>query len=61
MTREARLLWIRDLLEHGIECQQHLELAEDGHTSQYLTDALLCDLMQCQRLCETLQREASVI
>lgn len=54
-NRRETLLWMKDLIEHMSRCQEQLQWAGDGATETFLTDALLVDLSECQRLCEQLQ------
>jgi hypothetical protein len=58
--REAKLLWLRDILEHLTACQRQLEWAEDAEAISLLTQNMLRDLERCQRLCETLNRRVRV-
>jgi hypothetical protein len=53
--REARLLCLRDILEHLTANQQRLEWATDHETIQVLTETMIRDLERCLRLCEELQ------
>jgi hypothetical protein len=54
--REARLLCLRDMLEHLTARQQRLEWAMDRETIQVLTETMIRDLLRCQRLCEELRQ-----
>jgi hypothetical protein len=54
--RDSNLLWIKDLLEHMMHCQQQLEWAEDAEAVQVLTESLLRDLESCRRLCVMMHR-----
>jgi hypothetical protein len=56
--RESNLLWLKDLLEHLLTCQQRLEWAEDNETIQVLTETMLADLDRCKRLCENLHNRS---
>jgi hypothetical protein len=58
--RESNLLWLKDLLEHLTTCQQQLEWAEDNDTIRVLTETMLGDLERCKRLCESMQRRATL-
>jgi hypothetical protein len=59
-TREANILWLRDILEHLSASQQQLEWTSDPETVRLVTETMLRDLERCQRLCEALrQRSAS--
>jgi len=57
--RESNLLWLKDLLEHLMACQQQLEWAEDNETIRLLTETMLADLERCKRLCEAMQRRTT--
>ena len=57
--RESNLLWLKDLLEHLMACQQQLEWAEDNETIRVLTETMLADLDRCKRLCETMHRRTT--
>jgi hypothetical protein len=54
--REANLLWLKDMLEHMMQCQQQLEWAEDEEAVQVLTETMLRDLESCRRLLLETQR-----
>jgi hypothetical protein len=55
--RETNLLWLKDMLEHMMQCQQQLEWAEDDEAVQVLTETMLRDLESCRRLlAETMHR-----
>jgi hypothetical protein len=58
--RQTNLIWLRDLLEHLTSCQQQLDWAEDNDTIRVLTEAMLGDLERCRRLCEALNRRATL-
>ncbi len=53
--RESNLLWLKDILEHMMHCQEQLawateERTEDEETVQVLTETMLRDLESCRRL-----------
>jgi len=54
-NRRNTLLWMKDLIEHMNQCHEQLQWAGDGPTESFLTESLLVDLAQCQRLCEELR------
>jgi hypothetical protein len=56
-NRRHTLLWMKDLLEHMSQCHDQLQWAADGPTEAFLTESLLGDLVECQKLCETLRGE----
>jgi len=53
--REAKLMWLRDMLEHLSARRQRLEWTRDREAARALTEAMLRDLEQCHRLCLALQ------
>jgi hypothetical protein len=53
-NRRSTMLWMKDLIEHMNRCHEQLQWA-DGRTQSFLTDSLLTDLSECQRLCEELR------
>ncbi|WP_422930658.1 hypothetical protein [Singulisphaera sp. PoT] len=55
-NRQNTLLWMKDLIEHMTQCHEQLQWAGDGQTESYLTESLMVDLAQCQRLCEELKQ-----
>lgn len=59
--REAALLHLKDVLDHLRACRQQLEWAEDAGTTHLLTETMLRDLDCCRRLCEGLDRRASLL
>jgi hypothetical protein len=54
-NRRHTLLWMKDLIEHMSRCHDQLQWTSDGATQTFLTDAMLGDLDQCQKLCEQLR------
>jgi hypothetical protein len=54
-NRRHTLLWMKDLIEHMSRCHDQLQWTRDGATESFLTDAMLGDLDQCQKLCEQLR------
>jgi hypothetical protein len=48
------MLWMKDLIEHMNRCHEQLQWA-DSRTQPFLTESLLTDLVECQRLCEELR------
>ena len=53
--KQSNLLWLRDMLEHLVDCRQQLEWADNGEAVRVLTESMLRDLDCCRRICETLQ------
>ncbi len=58
-NRRHTLLWMKDLIEHLSRCHDQLQWTDDDATQSFLTETMLGDLDQCQRLCEQL-REVDV-
>jgi hypothetical protein len=56
-NRRNTLLWMKDLIEHMNHCHDQLQWAADGRTQSFLTDTMLGDLVECQRLCQELRTE----
>lgn len=56
-NRRETLLWMKDLIDHMSRCQEQLQWAGDGATEAFLTDSLMVNLSECQRLCEQLQTQ----
>ncbi len=56
-NRRHTLLWMKDLIEHLSQCHDQLQWTSDGDTQSFLTEAMLGDLDQCQKLCEQLRGE----
>ena len=54
-NRRHMLLWMKDLIDHMARCHDQLEWASDGSTQLFLTESMLGDLVECQRLCEQLR------
>ena len=54
-NRRTTLLWMKDLIEHMTQCHEQLEWAADGTTESFLTESMLVDLIECQRLCVELR------
>ena len=54
-NRRHTLLWMKDLIEHLSRCHDQLQWTNDDATQSFLTEAMLGDLDQCQRLCEQLR------
>jgi hypothetical protein len=54
-NRRHTLLWMKDLIEHLSRCHDQLQWTNDDVTQSFLTEAMLGDLDQCQRLCEQLR------
>ncbi len=51
-NRHETLLWMRDLIEHLSTCQEQLQWAAGGPAEAFLTEAMIADLSECQKLCE---------
>jgi hypothetical protein len=46
---------MKDLIDHMSRCHDQLQWAGDGATQLFLAEAMLGDLVECQRLCEQLR------
>jgi hypothetical protein len=46
---------MRDLIDHMSRCHDQLQWAGDGAAQIFLTESMLGDLVECQRLCEQLR------
>jgi hypothetical protein len=46
---------MKDLIEHLSQCHDQLQWASDGDTQSFLTEAMLGDLNECQKLCQQLR------
>jgi hypothetical protein len=54
-NRRHTLLWMKDLIDHMSRCHDQLQWAGDGAAQFFLAEAMLGDLVECQRLCEQLR------
>jgi hypothetical protein len=48
------MLWMKDLIEHMNRCHEQLQWA-DSRTQSFLTESLMTDLSEFQKLCEELR------
>jgi hypothetical protein len=48
---------MKDLIDHMSRCHDQLQWAGDGATQFFLADAMLGDLVECQRLCQELRSD----
>ncbi|MBS0208287.1 MAG: hypothetical protein JSS27_04970 [Planctomycetes bacterium] len=55
MDRQAKYLWMQDLLEHLTLCHEQWLLA-DRRNESYLIDSMRRDVEEMRRLCESLDR-----
>ncbi len=58
-NRRRTLLWMKDLIDHMSRCHDQLQWAGDGSTQSFLTEAMIGDLLECQRLCQALRSDRS--
>lgn len=58
MTRHAKLLWMKDLLEHMNRCQEQWQTADD-RMEVFLADSLRRDLDEFRRICDSLRRDSA--
>jgi len=56
MTRQAKFLWMKEILEHLDDCHRQWQVAE-GRAEQYLAESIKRDLDEVRRLCESLRSE----
>jgi hypothetical protein len=54
-NRRNTLLWMKDLIDHMNRCHEQLQWAGDGRSQSFLTESLMADLAECQRLCQELR------
>ncbi len=54
-NRRTTLLWMKDLIDHMNQCHDQLQWAAEGPTESFLTESMLVDLVECQRLCVELR------
>ena len=54
-NRQTTLLWMKDLIEHMTQCHDQLQWAGEESTATFLTESMLVDLVECQRLCQELR------
>lgn len=53
MTRQAKFLWMKDILEHLGHCYDQWQEA-DPSTEHYLAESIRRDLDEFRRLCDSL-------
>lgn len=58
MDRQARFLWMKDLLEHLAACHDQWQTA-DPAVERYLAEAVRRDLDEMRRLCDSLVGDIS--
>lgn len=58
MTRHAKFLWMKDLLEHMTRCHEQWEAA-DARTERFLVDSMRRDVEEFRRVCESLRAEST--
>lgn len=54
MTRQYKLLWMKDLFEHMDRCQQQWETANERMES-FLAESLRGDIHEFRRICDSLR------
>lgn len=57
--RDSNMLFLKDMLEHLVSCQQQLQWTTDSQAVHVLTEVMLRDLERCNKLCESIKRKAS--
>jgi len=58
MTRHAKFLWMKDLLEHLTRCHEQWESA-DSRTERFLIDSMRRDVEEFRRVCESIRAESN--
>ena len=58
MDRQAKFLWMKDLLEHIGQCHDQWQAA-DSRSERYLADSIRRDLDEFRRLCDSIRSECS--
>lgn len=58
MTRNAKFLCMKDLLEHMTRCHEQWESA-DARTERFLVDSMRRDVEEFRRLCDSLRAESN--
>jgi len=58
MTRHAKFLWMKDLLEHMTRCHEQWETA-DPRAERFLLDSMRRDVEEFRRVCESMRAEAA--
>jgi hypothetical protein len=56
MDRHAKLVWMKEVLEHLRDCQQEWETAQ-GPTERFLAESIHRDLDEVRRICDSLRRD----
>lgn len=59
MDRQAKFLWMKDLLDHIGQCHDQWQFA-DPCAERYLADSIRRDLEEFRRLCDSLRNEKSM-
>ncbi|HUY90272.1 MAG TPA: hypothetical protein VMV10_16160 [Pirellulales bacterium] len=59
MTRQAKFLWMKEILAHLDDCHHQWQFAE-GRAEHYLAEAMKRDLEEVRRLCDSLRSEPAV-
>lgn len=54
MDRHARLLWMKEVIEHLNDCHQQWQSAE-GSDEYFLAESIKRDLDELRRICELLR------
>lgn len=57
MTRHAKFLWMKDLLEHMSRCHEQWETA-DARSERFLMDSMRRDVEEFRRLCDSMRAES---
>jgi hypothetical protein len=59
MDRHAKLVWMKEVLEHLSDCQREWETAE-GPSERFLADSIKRDLEEVRRICDSLRGDRAV-
>lgn len=57
MTRHAKFLWMKDVLEHMGRCHEQWQSA-DQRMETFLADSLRRDIDEFRRICDSLRNES---
>ncbi|MCE9607445.1 MAG: hypothetical protein K8U03_21370 [Planctomycetia bacterium] len=57
MTRHAKFLWMKDLLEHMTRCHEQWETA-DARSERFLMDSMRRDVEEFRRVCDSMRAES---
>lgn len=58
--REAKILWLKDMLDQLRKSQQELQWADNPDTVRLVAESMIRDLESCKTLCEDIHRRTRV-